>query len=117
MLAKQSVLLINGNMRCISGRSLHSPLSCPSPSWDANILGVGLGCLGSGWGLDTEREEAGEAWSDTSGRGACSVRLKEEAALWKGADLSPDTWLFAATEVASCRQFYRPGKAYGGQKQ
>ena len=52
---------------------LRSPLSCPSPSSDGNTLGVGLGCFGSGWGLDTDREEAGVAWSDTSGRGASSA--------------------------------------------
>lgn len=95
---------------------LRSPLSCPSPSSDGNTLGVGLGCLGSGWGLDTDREEAGVAWSDTSGRGASSVSLTERPALWKGADLSPDTLLFAATQVVPCCLFYRPGKAYGGQK-
>ena len=73
-------------------------------------MGVGLGCLGSGWGLDTEREEAGEAWSDTSRRGACSGHLKEEVALWEGAGLSPDALLFAAMQVASCVSFNDQGK-------
>lgn len=68
----------------------------------------GWGALGAagGWIQTGKRQE----WLGVIQAGG------ELAALWKGADLSPDTLLFAATQVVSCCQFYRPGKAYGGQK-
>lgn len=54
-------------------------------------------------------EQRSKAIQGGCGGRACSVPLKD-AVPWKGADLTPNTWLFAAAQVASCCQFYRQRK-------